>query len=161
MLFIYKTGSTGVLWWNMNQLTARVGVWERIYEPLLPLLNVTYYFSELGPACGHPGLPEGGELQSPPAHGHPGGRAVFSAGDVVVYGCQASGEQHSLNYCHPSKLSALCSQARHVMIVMIVMPESSAQMRGSVAPSPEHRGANNDSETSSILCVHHLSSIFL
>ena len=43
--------------------------------------------------CGHPGLPGGGELVSPPGPGLPGPRAVFSAGDVATFGCQASPQQ--------------------------------------------------------------------
>lgn len=44
--------------------------------------------------CGHPGLPDGGELVSPLGPGLvPGARAGFSAGDVAIFGCQASPQQ--------------------------------------------------------------------
>ena len=81
------------------------------FERALHTLNIL--FVPDSPVCGHPGLPDGGELVSPPGPGlaQPGARAVFSAGDVVVFGCQASPQQTpcslSSNYCHQSKLSSL------------------------------------------------------
>ena len=66
---------------------------ERVYEPTLHILTIQHFYFSDPPVCGHPGLPGGGELVSPPGPGLPGTRAVFSAGDVATFGCQASPQQ--------------------------------------------------------------------
>ena len=106
--------------------------------------------------CGHPGLPDGGELVSPPGpgqarHGLPGARAVFSAGDVAVFGCQASPQQ--------TKHHAATASA-----VIIVINQNYPPSRGRAWACNDcnaglitgnqgetQREANNDNETSSIL----------
>ena len=89
--------------------------------------------------CGHPGLPDGGELVSPPGpgqarYGLPGARAEFSAGDVAVFGCQASPQQTKHHAATASAVIIVINQnyppsRGRAWPVMIVMPASSPATR--------------------------------
>ena len=99
--------------------------------------------------CGHPGLPGGGELVSPQGPGLAGARAVFSAGDVVTFGCQASPQQ---------------TKHHAASAVIIVINQNYPPSRGWARACNDCNAglitglqweaqweANNDNETSSIL----------